>query len=905
MIGIFAAAGSIKGLVRNGLFLSLDPSTGISGTTWTDDSNSGNSGTLNNSPSYSKYSGGYMWFNGSNNFVSFTPFTMGNIFTLDMWIKIYDTNNRIWVGGPLSNATYYNDFFGTWFNRSASGIRTNDGTISTTGTWRNYVITRNGDSYNLYLDGILFASGSGWTTGTWNLHRIGASGDSLTYPAKGNLGAVRLYNRVLNPGELSSNYSYTRQRLTDYLLMLDVDVSKIASYSGSGSTAWNDLSRYSQPGTITDATYTNDNGVACLSFNGTSSTVSFGNVNEMGTEDMTILSWVKLDPSFNSDGFFAGRSAAGGGAGRYAAVIRSTKKLNLFLGNGGSPADISTTTASNTTLSTDKWIMCAITFDRTGNATFYVNGIYDGFISISSYNGTFMTNSTPFRIGSNSTTGGGTDLFFKGKISSVKMYSSVLTQAEVKSYYNDNASYFGHLTDTLLWYDFGNTNSYSTALVPYSATEANLILVPTLYDLSGRNEKAEITSRLAANYSSEGGGSINFDGINDYFFVPMINKSTMGTTFTISIWFKAMGTVTSPLFTFAAANSTSPWLSARYNSSTTAIDFYINGAWTNLTIPSVANETYHHLALTYNGSQWKAYLDGISRGGVTASIGTNSGTNFYLGNQYTGYFRGFISYLKIYNSELDLSQINSSEYTPFVSRFSTSYTPLISLDANNTSSYPGSGTTWSDLSGNGYNATINNTTYGTESVGSNTVKFISFNGTNSYGVFKPVPYIPRLTFLATVTVSVWIKFSRTASDESIIDNFNNGGYGLLKAAGGVVRTYIGNGTAPTYYSIAAEPSAVINTTTWYHYAGIHDGSYVRIYRNGTLITSTAYTGQIQYTRSAIFPLILGGNPSNNAEPLTLDQYFSGKMSIVKMWDRPLSTTEVTSDFNLNKTLFGY
>jgi hypothetical protein len=68
MIGIFAAAGSIKGLVRNGLFLSLDPSTGISGTTWTDDSNSGNSGTLNNTPSYSKYSGGYMWFNGSNNF---------------------------------------------------------------------------------------------------------------------------------------------------------------------------------------------------------------------------------------------------------------------------------------------------------------------------------------------------------------------------------------------------------------------------------------------------------------------------------------------------------------------------------------------------------------------------------------------------------------------------------------------------------------------------------------------------------------------------------------------------------------------------------------------------------------------------------------------------------------------
>ena len=38
---------------------------------------------------------------------------------------------------------------------------------------------------------------------------------------------------------------------------------------------------------------------------------------------------------------------------------------------------------------------------------------------------------------------------------------------------------------------------------------------------------------------------------------------------------------------------------------------------------------------------------------------------------------------------------------------------VLALDAGNTKSYPGSGTTWTDLSGNGLNATIANNQFGT------------------------------------------------------------------------------------------------------------------------------------------------------------------------------------------------
>ena len=53
---------------------------------------------------------------------------------------------------------------------------------------------------------------------------------------------------------------------------------------------------------------------------------------------------------------------------------------------------------------------------------------------------------------------------------------------------------------------------------------------------------------------------------------------------------------------------------------------------------------------------------------------------------------------------------------------------ILHLDSSNSGSYPGSGTTWTDLSGNGRNATlINGTQYSSLDGGK-----IVFDGTNDY-----------------------------------------------------------------------------------------------------------------------------------------------------------------------------
>jgi hypothetical protein len=70
---------------------------------------------------------------------------------------------------------------------------------------------------------------------------------------------------------------------------------------------------------------------------------------------------------------------------------------------------------------------------------------------------------------------------------------------------------------------------------------------------------------------------------------------------------------------------------------------------------------------------------------------------------------------------------------------------VLCLDAGNTKSYPGSGTTWTDLSGNGNTGTlVNSPSYSSSG-------YFSFDGTNkSVSIVKPQPNIT-----GQISVEIW------------------------------------------------------------------------------------------------------------------------------------------------------
>jgi hypothetical protein len=81
----------------------------------------------------------------------------------------------------------------------------------------------------------------------------------------------------------------------------------------------------------------------------------------------------------------------------------------------------------------------------------------------------------------------------------------------------------------------------------------------------------------------------------------------------------------------------------------------------------------------------------------------------------------------------------------------------------------------------------------------------------------------------------------------------------------------------------------IALNTWTHLATTYDGQTIRLYKNGTLVSSTNYQGSIVTSDQ---PLVIGGNS------VWWNEYFRGVIDEVRVYSRPLSGEEITADMSI-------
>jgi len=202
-------------IVTNGLVLCLDAgnrkSYPGSGTTWTDLSGNGNTGTLFNTPTFSSANGGSLVFDGTNQYVSTTFATpAGQAVTYAGWVYSTETTST------------YKNFIDTrtqrpmiWWNTSGR-IEFDANDFTTTPVYRNqwvYVVLSKpsgSSSPSYYVNGVLVGTGSVYSVPieapTW-LNRETASGSW-----KGNCSIIQAYNRALTAAEIQQNYLATKSR---------------------------------------------------------------------------------------------------------------------------------------------------------------------------------------------------------------------------------------------------------------------------------------------------------------------------------------------------------------------------------------------------------------------------------------------------------------------------------------------------------------------------------------------------------------------------------------------------------------------------------------------------------------------------------------------------------------------
>ena len=210
---------------------------------------------------------------------------------------------------------------------------------------------------------------------------------------------------------------------------------------------------------------------------------------------------------------------------------------------------------------------------------------------------------------------------------------------------------------------------------------------------------------------------------------------------------------------------------------------------------------------------------------------------------------------------------------------------LLYLDAGNRASYPGTGTTWTDLSPNANNATsLTGFTYSSLNGG-----YLSFNGTTGSGDLSAnkynTPYTGKTVFVAgnltSITTGAYRAFLGASAGSR---NFNfymyspsSGVYQLHYSAGGF-GGFSGNlSYTPGNWFTVAVTQATDGTTIYYF--------------NGQQVNQTTMT----------FSQFLSGSTENVGRA---DNFWSGPLSVVCVYKTVLTAAQILANHNAVRGRYG-
>ena len=200
---------------------------------------------------------------------------------------------------------------------------------------------------------------------------------------------------------------------------------------------------------------------------------------------------------------------------------------------------------------------------------------------------------------------------------------------------------------------------------------------------------------------------------------------------------------------------------------------------------------------------------------------------------------------------------------------------ILALDAGNTKSYPGSGSTWTDTVGGNSGTLTNGPTFSSDDGGS-----IVFDGTNDLISGISLPSISK------VTVEWWGTSDYPDANYAVpvISTSSSAwtdGFGFYQKDGNVI-----------WFVNHFNDNKVQSAATSFgftHWVGTYDLSNIKLYRNGSLIGTTAYTTAINQSTTNL-----------DIASQSTSYHWDGKISNVKVYNKALTESEVLQNYNAFK-----
>jgi hypothetical protein len=218
---------------------------------------------------------------------------------------------------------------------------------------------------------------------------------------------------------------------------------------------------------------------------------------------------------------------------------------------------------------------------------------------------------------------------------------------------------------------------------------------------------------------------------------------------------------------------------------------------------------------------------------------------------------------------------------------------ILNLDAGFVSSYPATGSTWYDLSGNNNNGTlVNGPTFNSSNGGS-----IVFDGTDDYVNLTSTIQFNTNDF----SICGWF---RSDSGNTSYKQIWNSGYN-----GGNPDVEIGLESPTNYLYFYIRPPAVVeevvktsysvNDNLWRYFTATKTSSTISLYVNGALVSSKSGTYTSDVDSAGVIPRIGNGLSNINNRP------FKGNIAYVSTYNRALTASEISQNYNAQKGRYVY
>ncbi len=212
---------------------------------------------------------------------------------------------------------------------------------------------------------------------------------------------------------------------------------------------------------------------------------------------------------------------------------------------------------------------------------------------------------------------------------------------------------------------------------------------------------------------------------------------------------------------------------------------------------------------------------------------------------------------------------------------------VFQLDAGNTASYPGTGITWTDLSGNGNNgAFISGVTYSSSNGGT-----MVFDGSDNNRVQTSLS-----TAFTDFTVGIWYKDNGSQAYARLMDQDYAGGFWLGRNAG-IANSWGGGIQEPDMpYGIFLN----LPDGQWHFIVSVRSGTTHTIYGDGVSnkVTNTVSGAPLSN------PVIAIGSHTGGIGDMWASQVLKGSLSQALVYNRALTEAEILQIFNATKAKYG-